>query len=173
MRTSLWLSLLVLVLVGCQDSRTDQSSASGAKSKLISASPVENVGSISQAVESLKTPENPDVMSDRVAVRGRIDAGDLNPFEPDRAAFLVSEIIVDPNGGEGHDASSCPFCKRRAEKAPKAHVILVDEAGQPLKSPADKLLSLNKGDIVQVAGKATFDESLNTLTVRATGVHLE
>jgi hypothetical protein len=171
MRRLLWAPLLCLALVGCTTSTTDQ--ASNVSSKLILAAPVENVGSISDAVELLTAPASPDEMTDLVAVRGRIDAGDLDPFEPNRAAFLVSEIIDDPNGGEGHDPSACPFCKRRAEKAPKAHVILVDEAGQPLQSPANKLLSLNKGDIVQVAGKATYDELLNTLTVKATGIHLE
>lgn len=163
-------SCLVLLLVGCQETADPYSEIRG---ELISMSPPPDAGTIVEAVETLTAPASPDEMTDQVTIRGRIDAGDLDPFEPGRAAFIVSEIIVDPNGGEGHDPSTCPFCKRRAENAPKAHVILVDDSGKPVEFRADRVLGASKGDVVQVAGTASYDESLNTLTVTASKIHVE
>lgn len=107
-----------------------------------------------------------------ITVRGRIGVGDLPPFDPTEASFLMSEFIDDKNASEGHDASTCPFCKRRAEKAPKANVVF-EQGGSVIKVPASKLFQLAKGDVVQVTGSAKYDEKRNMLRVVAERIHIE
>ncbi|MEM9826279.1 MAG: hypothetical protein AAF958_06805 [Planctomycetota bacterium] len=129
--------------------------------------PIPGAASITEAVEAL-TLMPPGSEPDSVQLRGRIGANSLEPFERDRAAFMLSEIIEDPNAGEGHDPSTCPFCKRRAEKAPKAYVVLLDDSGQPIPRPADVAFGWDEGDVIQVSGTATFDKDLNTVKIEAT-----
>ena len=63
---------------------------------------------------------------------------DLKFFESkeNEAIFMVREILEnsDHGGEEGHDPSSCPFCKRRMEAAPKAAVVFAgpDKRALPL-----------------------------------------
>jgi hypothetical protein len=116
--------------------------------------------------------EEPGVGDPNVTILAQIGAGDFDPFEPDRAAFMLSEIPEDHDDQPGHDASKCPFCKQRAEKAPRAHVTLVGDDSQPIMVNASKLLSLSKGDQVIVQGTAEWDEPLNTLKVTASGIYL-
>lgn len=152
--------------------------------EVVSAVPLDDATSITEAVESITSVDadaaeptgNVDGRDqiDVVSIRGRVGAGDLPAFDPDKAAFLVSEIIEDPNGGQGHDPSTCPFCKRRAEKAPRVMVTLVDDSGDPLSEPADELLALDVGDTVQVRGDVVrFNPELNTLELNAKSIHTE
>lgn len=162
---ALIVSLAAMVTVGCPSVAELDSTTS--RVQWLSAEPIDEAGSIADAVEIITGG------GDIVSLRGRIGVGDVPAFEPERAAFLMSEIIDDPNAGSGHDASTCPFCKRKLERAPKAYVVLVKEDGSDVPRRADELLSLDRDEIVQVRGKATFDETINTIKIEADAIYKE
>ena len=70
-------------------------------------------------------------------------------------------------------ADNCPFCKRRALKAPKAMVRFVNESGEPIGSSASTLVGVQAGDTVTVQGKATFEPNLNLVTIDAAKIAIE
>ena len=93
--------------------------------------------------------------------------------QKNKSVVLVREILEDnEHGGEGHDPSSCPFCKRRMNAAPKAAVVFVGENGKALGYPADRLLPLEHGDVVVIAGTADADNDID-LKITANGIFLK
>lgn len=100
-----------------------------------------------------------------VVVVGRIFAGDMQPFEAGKAAFVLTELPEEGHGA-GHDPDTCPFCKRRAAKQPSAIVRFLDESGQPIPLDARKLLGLNPKDVVVIRGTATPGQ-MNTILIDA------
>jgi len=107
---------------------------------------------------------------DQVSVIGRIFAGELEPWDPGKAAFLIAEL-PDDGHGEGHDADNCPFCKRKAARAPTAMVQFLDDAGTVIPIDARKLLGVEKKDVVVVVGEATAGD-LNSVVIHAKGLHI-
>lgn len=115
-----------------------------------------------------------DAGSQVIAVIGRIEAGDADPFEKNRSAFLLTDVFEDTHGADSnHDPSTCPFCKRRAENASKAYVTMVDSQQQPYPVSAAELLALRKGDRVVVEGQATWDEELEMIRINGTKIYIE
>jgi len=108
-----------------------------------------------------------------VAIIGQVDLIDVDPFVEGKAAFAISEA---PDPEHGHksasEASNCPFCRRKALKAPTASVEFRDEQGNPLNIDSRKLFDLKKGQIVVVKGEGNFDEKLNIFTVKPTGLYV-
>lgn len=105
-----------------------------------------------------------------VVVVGRIFAGDMEPWDTGKASFLIAEL-PEQGHGEGHDADNCPFCKRKAAKAPTAIVQFVDASGQVIPIDARKLFGVDKKDVVVIRGKAVPGE-LNAMVVTATDMHI-
>ncbi len=158
------LGWVALISNGCRQPVDPQIVA--ARGQLLLSSAPEAPQSIAEAKEST-------VSAAEVTLVGRIDAGDFDPFDPQTAAFMLSELPTgDHDQGQGHDVDNCPFCKRRAANAPKAHVVLVDEQANPISGPASSLLDLNKGDQVIVKGSAHWNSELNLLQVTANGVYI-
>jgi len=112
----------------------------------------------------------PSQSDEAFVVVGRIFAGAMEPWDPGKASFLLAEL-PDEGHGEGHDADNCPFCKRKAAKAPTAIVQFVDSAGNVITTDARKLLGVGKKDVVVVRGKVSAGE-LNTLLITATEMHI-
>lgn len=107
-----------------------------------------------------------------IVVAGRIYAGDIEPFQPGKATFMLSQLPAKGHGDDDPDhADNCPFCKRELEKAPKVIVNFHDEQGNPLDLDAQELLNVKKGDAVVVQGKAQFDEATHTINMDATGIY--
>lgn len=121
-----------------------------------------------QAAEPAAAP--PIAPAGSVWVIGRIFAGDFEPWEPGSATFLISELPAEGHG-EGHDADNCPFCKRKAAKAPKGMVRFLDEQGQPLPIDARKLFGVEKNSVVLVQGDVSVGE-LNTLVIDAAKMYI-
>jgi hypothetical protein len=117
-------------------------------------------------------PDGPaaDSSPESVVVVGRIFAGQMEPWEQGKAAFLLAEL-PDQGHGEGHDADNCPFCKRKAARAPTAIVQLVDDSGQVLAVDARKLLGVQSQDIVVIRGSAIPGEH-NSLVITAHNLHI-
>ena len=106
-----------------------------------------------------------------IAVAGKIDAGDIEPFQDGVAAFMISQLPDASHGGADH-ADDCPFCARKLRNAPKAVVRLLDENGELIQADARQLLGVSKGDVVVVQGLATYMESINTVQIDAEGIFI-
>lgn len=156
------LALSVIAIAGCGASADPQAAL---RQQVLLADPPDAPRSITEAKAEATTDSE-------VTLIGRIDAGDFDPFDPQVAAFMLSEIpSSDHDHGDGQTADNCPFCKRRAAQAPKAHVTLIDRQEQPLTTPASRLLGLEKGDQVIVRGRANWNEQLNVLEVKSSGIY--
>ncbi|MCM2374246.1 hypothetical protein [Aporhodopirellula aestuarii] len=135
----------------------------------------ESVLSLTDAAEKLVGPEdapNEPNASQEVVLIGRIDAGDFPAFQEGQATFMLSELPADGHGVDDPDhEDNCPFCKRRAEKAPKAIVNLVGQDGMTLTTDARKLIGVAEGDRVIVVGTGSYDESVNAITLNSSGVY--
>jgi hypothetical protein len=112
--------------------------------------------------------------STKVVFEGRVGPGPDNVFTPGQAAFLVTEILSDEHSRiSGHDASNCPFCKRRAAQAPLAAVQFVDDSGEVVAIDARDLFGLKTGDSVVISGKGKILGELELFEVTANGIFLK
>jgi len=108
----------------------------------------------------------------QTVVAGRIDAGDLDPFQPGELSFVISQLPdADHAAGDPDHADNCPFCKRKLKNAPKAIVQFLGDDGSVLGGDARQTLGLEQGDVVYVTGMATYDATVNTVMIDATGVY--
>ena len=154
---------LLFVLSGCTDGN-DPNMLSKRYGLLLDSRP-EPVTTIGVAKEKIE-------QTDQVIVEGWLD---LKAFESQngKALVMVREILDDQeHGGEGHDPSSCPFCKRRMDAAPKAAVVFVDEDEKTLPYSIGQLLPVEHGDIVVIQGTGKPSDDVIDLKIRATGVYL-
>lgn len=108
-----------------------------------------------------------------LVIRGKVDAGEFDPFEPDRAAFLIRDLVSDEQHDSGHDASNCPFCKRKVANAAQALVIIADGDGETVAEHAAKLLGIGKGAVLVVRGPARWDDSVQMLKIRGEQIFVE
>lgn len=106
-----------------------------------------------------------------VVLAGRIDAGSMDPFQPGEMTFMISQLPDEAHAeGDPEHADNCPFCKHKLEKAPKAIIQFLGADGNVLAGDAQQSLSLQKGDVVYVAGTAQYNPTLNTVMVNAKGI---
>ena len=107
-----------------------------------------------------------------MVLAGRIDAGDINPFQAGKATFMISELPDEEHAaGDPDHADNCPFCARRLAKAPKAIVTFNDKDGNAIEIDSQSLFDISKGDAVVVKGTVHYQEATNTLQVDASGLH--
>jgi len=130
----------------------------------------EPAGATSIADSLGKIESQPDVV-----VVGRIGAGEFEPWADGQAAFLLTEALPDSShvSTPGHDPATCPFCRRRAEKAASitALVQFRDDQGAVLPIDARELLGVTKDQVVVVRGKGHVYK-LGVLVVAADGIHV-
>jgi hypothetical protein len=108
-----------------------------------------------------------------MVLAGRIDAGDIEPFQTGAASFIMSQLPDQSHaGGDPTHADNCPFCKRKLKNAPKAVVRIVDDSGSVLPVDARQLLGVSKGDVVVVQGLATYLEPVNTVQIDAQSIFI-
>jgi len=112
--------------------------------------------------------ENPNV-----SFVGRIAYDEDEAFVPGQAVFVVTEILPGEHdhGGKQH-ADNCPFCKRKAAKAPRAAVQVVGDSGEPLDVDARELFGMQTGDTVVVRGQGQVLAPLDLFQVTADGIYL-
>ena len=108
-----------------------------------------------------------------VTFAGTVGPGQHDVFVPGKASFLVSEIIPGThNHGPDGDASSCPFCKRRAEQAAMAEVQFVGPDDEVAAVDARQLFGIESGDTVVIRGRGEFIEKLDLFRVTAEGIYV-
>lgn len=161
-------AICFIAICGCERSAEDVATLAYRDQFLSATEPADPIN-LSEAANLVKS--GADGAEPRlVAVIGRIYAGELDPWEPNRASFILSELPAEGHG-EGHDADNCPFCKRRAAKAPTAIVEFVDEKNETIPIDARKLFGIDKGQTVIVRGKVSAGE-LGSLNLIADQMHV-
>ncbi len=167
-----WRWVLVLVL-GCAVVSTVTSGCGGPtedpgvlslREKYLSVEPLVDPISLSDAATILQDSSAASEPKTLVVV-GRIHSTDLDPWERGKASFVLSELPAEGHG-KGHDADNCPFCKRRAAKAPTGIVKFVDDKSETLSVDARKLFGLETDQVVIIRGKMTAGE-FNSLVLVA------
>ena len=162
---------LVLILAagfvwvsGCQI--PEDATVASIRSKLKLSAKPDSVSKIGDAQSAVTESEQ------RVTIVGKADLSALPSGEKPKAIMLVREIIEDDAHGHGsdHDASSCAFCRRRQEQAPKAAVEFVGDDGKVLPYTIEKLFGIANGEEVVVTGLATMDANAEMLKVTANGL---
>jgi len=170
--------LAAVVTIGCQSEPIDAETAELRQQFLVTTEPPDALTLTELATQmgvvkpddTELGPAPPATAVESVVVVGRIFAGDLEPWDTGKASFLIAEL-PDQGHGEGHDADNCPFCKRKAAKAPTAIVQFVDTSGQVIPIDARKLFGVDKKDVVVIRGQAAPGE-LNAMVVTATDMHV-
>jgi len=172
-------ALVCLIAIGCQSEQIDSKTAELREQFLEAAEPAgaitltelaTQLGVVKPDDGAEPSPTTPAATAESVVVVGRIFAGDMEPWDAGKASFLIAEL-PDEGHGEGHDADNCPFCKRKAAKAPTAIVQFVDASGQVIPIDARKLFGINTKDVVVIRGQAAPGE-LNAMVVTATDMHI-
>ena len=162
------LSAVVILTAGCSDSTTSVSSSTYAdvRAAVWSDAPLAGDTVTPTDIKDSKTPGPQTVM-----LAGRIDAGDMDAFDQSEATFILSQLPDESHGaGDPDHADNCPFCKRKLKNAPKAIVRITDYQDQPIPVAASELLGLEKDDVVVVEGEAFYDQTLNTVMIRASKI---
>ncbi|MEM6779588.1 MAG: hypothetical protein AAF670_18180 [Planctomycetota bacterium] len=159
---------LATFLVGCGDRLGAVTATS--REQLTRSKPPAECDSLTDAAAAIKGSDAPQ----SVQVVGRIAGSDMAPFDPDQSIFMLSEApAADHDTDDPDHADNCPFCRRRAEKAPTAMVTLVDpDTNEPYPQDATTLVGLRIGDRVSFVGEATFNADLNLLNIRTGQVHI-
>ena len=113
-----------------------------------------------------------------IVIVGRISAGDHEPWDEGRAAFLLSDpfTMLDDSHADhdqpGHDPDKCPFCNRaKSQGATLAMVSFHGENGQVIPTDARQLLGVEQDQIVVVRGQGQLDPQGN-LAVVADGLYI-
>jgi hypothetical protein len=102
-----------------------------------------------------------------VVLIGKVGAGKLDPFEKGKAVVVLSEAPEDHGDSANHDASECPFCKRRLEEAPIAQVDFCDSNGSVIPYGLQQVVGIKVGQIVIVKGRGHYDKESDMLFVKA------
>jgi hypothetical protein len=206
---SRWSMLMLLgavtITAGCSKKGTDEPNLSAERARLVlSEEPDSAVGVREIRAQLIKT-EATEVSSDgeptpapassstaEVTLIGRI-GGVEDPWDKGRAAFMITDIDLEENAGEGHDDDAhdahdhdahdhdahdhkghnhapgehCPFCDRAKNDTEKLAIVqFVSDDGEVLPHDARKLFGLTRNQTVVVRGKAILDEA-GVLTVSA------
>ena len=106
-------------------------------------------------------------VTEEIVVVGRVGAGDNETWDTARAAFMVSDLSLNPASADGHggDHDNCRFCleKKRQELEKMALFQFVDESGQVVATDARKLLGLQKNQVIVARGRGELDEVGNVV----------
>jgi hypothetical protein len=159
-------ALSLLMLPGCAESDGSTAAPPPERQRFIASSEPKSATSIARAKASVAQ------QSGEVVFVGQILDSQFNPFQEGQASFVLSELPDDGHAHKGHDPKDCPFCKRRAAKAPKAIVQCKDESGKLLPIDARTLLGVAPDQVIVVRGKAKVDPALDLFLVEAERVFI-
>ena len=101
------------------------------------------------------------------SVRVRINAGEVPPFAPGKATFIVTDA-TGHDGDESHNPHDCPFCKRDI-KSVIAQVECHDQNGKLVQVDSRKLFDIKEFDLLVLQGTGTFSKD-DTLIINASKV---
>lgn len=150
------------------DAKPDETAVGGVPSEVAEADDAKPDDAKPDDAKPSNTPD--ETSRPKVTLVGRVHAGELDPWEPGKASFMISELPPDGHG-EGHDSDNCPFCKRRLAKAPTGVVKFVSDDGQTIPVDSRALFGLEKGQTVVVSGTLVAGE-FNSIVLLADKLHV-
>jgi hypothetical protein len=157
-----WILLATVLMTGCADATSAPSPAASADGeRFIARAEPAGASSIAKAKAAVAEQQRGEVV-----LVGQILSGQFDPFEADKATFVLTELSEDGHGA-GHDATNCPFCKRRAAKAAKVVVQCTDDEGEILPIGAQQLLGVEPNQVIVVSGTGALNPDLDLFTVQA------
>ncbi|WP_442506855.1 hypothetical protein SH528x_005728 [Novipirellula sp. SH528] len=169
-------AILMLAMVGCGE-KTSSTGDVISSPYLVSSEP-EGAITPTEFKNSVTTQDDVEdaaaspVAASEVVLAGKIDAGDLDPFEKGKATFVLSELPDAAHAaGDPDHANNCPFCKRKLKNAPKVVVRFVDQSGELIAQDAQAMLGVKKGDSVVVKGVAEYQEPINMIQINAESIY--
>lgn len=133
---------------------------------------VESVPSGEVSVQNARKAvrENKTAEQINVVVRGRINAGELPPWETGKAAFVMTDA-TGHSGKEEHDPHTCPFCSRNIQEM-MVRVEFRDEQDQLLSVDARQLFNVIENQLVVVEGRGTINDS-DILVLNASHIYIK
>ncbi|MEM9409816.1 MAG: hypothetical protein AAGA30_01805 [Planctomycetota bacterium] len=154
---------LLSLVSGCGSDKLAEQARASSEFLLASAPATkQTIGTAQKSVDS--QPE--------VVIEGWVDLKALEA-KNNKAVFMLREILEDSDhGGSNHDPSSCPFCKRRMEAAPKAAIAFRGEDNKIIEKDVAALLPIEHGDIVIIKGTGKMPKDSKILQVTASGIFL-
>lgn len=157
---------MLIAVAGCVDSESQQIDAVKGRFLRQEALPEDTVA-FSRVKKDVTESETGEVSG--VVLRGRINAGELPPWEENAAAFVLTDS-TGHDGDEEHDPHTCPFCSRNIRDY-LARVVFADEQGQIINIDSRKLFGLRENQTVAVRGTISLPES-DILLVKATDLYV-
>jgi hypothetical protein len=145
--------LSVFAVAGCGDG-VDQR-IQDLRARLVATSVPEGEVPVPEARKAVQAANPPGPVS--IVVRGRINAGELPPWETGKAAFMLTDA-TGHDGDETHDPHTCPFCSRNIEDM-MARVEFLDDKGQVIAVDSRNLFDVKEHQLVVVKGKGVINDS--------------
>lgn len=160
--------LLLLAAAGCGES-TDPLIAKLQKQFLLATEPPDarTVSSIRKEFLEPADPDTPPTSID-VVIRGRVNAGELPPWESGKTAFVLTDA-TGHSEGNAHDPHACPFCSRNIEDY-LVQVSFRDESGELFEIDSRKAFGLKELQLLAIKGRAVLEDDV--LKIDATGLHI-
>ena len=155
--------LLSLLFSGC--SGVEDERVRSLRSALVLADVPAGEQSISSIRSLLQADDAPAEID--VVIRGRIDAGDLPPWEQDMAAFVLTDA-TGHDGDEDHDPHTCPFCSRNINNY--LAKVSFEDKGAVIDIDSRQLFDVEEKQLILIRGKAAIDDD-NLLKVDADGLY--
>lgn len=151
--STFWTLVGLCFVVGCGG--TEDPRIAELRERFLQSAPPETAESIRAVLERYAEA---DAKVAEVTIVGRIHGGELDPIDPEKASFALSEL---PDPGHNHDdPGDCPFCKHKAENAPFAVIQFTDSSGSVIDIPTSVLFGLAKNNDVVVTGTSTLVEDM-------------
>ena len=163
-----WIAIIGMIFAVCGCGDSENARLTALRSQLVLSSAPDGQMSVADVRTSLTGEEATDEVD--VVIKGRINAGDIPPWEPGKAAFVLTDI-TGHEGESDHDPHQCPFCSRSIEDY-LANVKFHDEQGNVISVDAQELFSVKEKQLVTIQGKAHLNEA-NTLVIHATGIFVD
>lgn len=165
------IGLGMLLLGGCPGPAEDAELVA-VRDRFLSAQPHHEPLTLTETAARLneRADEEEPAGPEELILIGRINAGDLEPWDAGKASFVLGEAPEEGHGA-GHDPDKCPFCRRKIANAPTAIVEFRDDGGV-IPHDSRKLFGLQKNDIVTLRGDVTRGEH-DTLLVHAREIHVQ
>ncbi|MEZ6063307.1 MAG: hypothetical protein R3C19_23415 [Planctomycetaceae bacterium] len=145
---------IAMSIAGCSGESAD-SELLALRRKFVVETPASEIVSIESVRSELQAGERE--WGSEIVLRGRINAGDLSPWEPGKAAFVLTDA-TGHDDDDDHDPHECPFCSRNIESM-IAHVEFRNDAGQVIEIDARSLFDVQEKQLVIVRGNASIDDS--------------
>lgn len=165
----MFLLLATALVAGCSDATPSSATGpSAAGKKFLTENPPDGVRSVKEIRDELQAADASETVA--AVVRGRINAGELPPFEEGKAAFALTDA-TGHDGDDDHDPHTCPFCSRSIGDY-IGQISFYGDDSNLIATDARELFGVKEKSMVVVSGEARIGDD-GMLQIRAEKIHVE